>query len=51
MLQNNFFKQKYITFNATTPGQANIYLNDHSCRTFFVGYILQYHIYVEVFFT
>ena len=39
MLQNDFFKQRYITFNATIPGQDRIYPNTHLCRTFFAGYM------------
>ena len=39
MLQNDFFKQRYETFNATIPGQDRIYMNTHLCRTFFAGYI------------
>ena len=39
LLQNDFFKQRYITFNAIIPGQDRIYPNTHLCRTFFAGYI------------
>ena len=39
LLQNDFFKQRYITFNATIPDQDRIYTNTHLCRTFFAGYI------------
>ena len=42
LLQNDFFTQRYITFNAIISGQDRIYLNTHLCRTFqsFAGYIL-----------
>ena len=42
LLQNDFFKQRYITFNATISGQDRIYPNTHLCRTFFAGYISKY---------
>ena len=38
LLQNDFFKQRYITFNATIPGQDRINPNTHLCRTLFAGY-------------
>ena len=38
LLQNDFFKQRYITVNAIIPGQDRIYPNTHLCRTFFAGY-------------
>ena len=38
LLQNDFFKQQYITLNATVPGQDRIYLKTHLCRTFFAEY-------------
>ena len=37
LLQNDFFKQRYITFNATIPDQDRIYTNTHLCRTFLLG--------------
>ena len=37
MLQNDFFKQQYKSFNATIPGQGRIYPNTHLCRTFLLG--------------
>ena len=37
MLQNDFCKQSYITFNATIPGQDRIYPNTNLCRTFLLG--------------
>ena len=37
MLQNDFFKHQYITFNATIPGQDRIHLSTHLCRTFLLG--------------
>ena len=40
LLQNDFFKQLYITFNAIIPGQDRIYPNTHLCRTFFAGYTI-----------
>ena len=39
LLQNDFFKQLYITFNITIPGQDRIDPNTYLCRTFFTGYI------------
>ena len=39
LLQNDFFKQRYITFNVTIPGQDRIDPNTYLCRTFFTGYI------------
>ena len=39
LFQNDFYKQRYITFNATIPDQDRIYPNTHLCRTFFAGYI------------
>ena len=36
-LQNDLFKQRYITFNATIPRQDRIYANTHLCRTVFAG--------------
>ena len=46
MLQNDFLKQRYITFNATIPGEDSIYTNTHLCRTFFAGYICFQHIFM-----
>ena len=40
LLQNDFFKQRYITFNAIIPGKDRIYPNTHLCRKFFAGYII-----------
>ena len=37
LFQNVFFKQRYITFNATIPGQDIIIPNTHVCRTFLLG--------------
>ena len=37
LLQNDIFKQQFITFNATIPGQDRIYPNTHLCRTFLLG--------------
>ena len=37
MLQNDFFKQQYKSFNATVPGQDRIYPNTHLCRFFLLG--------------
>ena len=34
LLQNYFFNQQYIIFDATIPGQDRIYPNTHLCRTF-----------------
>ena len=34
MLENDFYKQQYITFNATIPGQDRMYPKIHLCRTF-----------------
>ena len=39
LLQNDFFKQQYITFNATVLGQDRIYQNTHLCKTSFAGYM------------
>ena len=39
LLQNDFFKQRYITFNAIIPVQDRIHPNTHLCRIFFAGYI------------
>ena len=39
LLQNDFFKQRYITLNAAISGQDRIYPNTDLCRTFFAGYI------------
>ena len=39
LLQNDFCKQRYLTLDATTPGQDRIYLKTHLCRTFFAEYI------------
>ena len=45
LLQNDFFKQRYITFNVTIPGQDIIDPNTHRCRTFLTGYIYRHNIY------
>ena len=37
LLQNDFFKQRYITLNAIIPGQDRIYPNTNLCRTFLLG--------------
>ena len=37
LLQNDFYKQRYITFNVTIPGQDRIDPNTHLCRTFLLG--------------
>ena len=39
LLQNDFFKQRYIKFNVTIPGQDRIDPNTYMCRSFFTGYI------------
>ena len=39
LLQNNFFKQRSVTFNATISGHDRIHPNTQLCRTFFTGYI------------
>ena len=41
LLQNDFRKQRYITLNATTPGQDRIYPKSDLCRTFFAEYTIQ----------
>ena len=38
LLQNDFPKQRYITLNATIPGQDRINPKTHLCRTFFAEY-------------
>ena len=43
LLQNDFRKQRYITLNATIPGQDRINPKTHLCRTFFVEYINFYN--------
>ena len=40
MLQNDFSKQRYITLNATVPGQDKIYPNTHLCRNFLLGILI-----------
>ena len=40
LLQNDFFKQRYMTYNVTIPGQDTIDPNTYLCRTFFTEYIL-----------
>ena len=40
LLQNDFFKQGFITLNVTIPGQDRIDPNTHLSRTFFTGYRL-----------
>ena len=40
LLQNDFFKQRYITFNVTIPGQDRIDPNTHLCRTFLLGILI-----------
>ena len=37
LLQNDFRKQRYITLNATIPGQDRIYPKTHLCRTFLLS--------------
>ena len=37
MLQNDFFKKRYMIFNETIPGQDRIDPNIHLCRTFLLG--------------
>ena len=39
LLKNDFFKQRYITFNVTIPGQDSIDPNTYLCRTFYWVYI------------
>ena len=39
LLQNDFFKQRYITFNVTIPGQDRIDPNTYLCRTFLLGIV------------
>ena len=39
LLENDFCKERYITLNATIPGQDRIYPKTHLCRTFFAEYI------------
>ena len=34
--QIHFFKQQYITVNATIPGQDRIHLKTQGCRTLFL---------------
>ena len=41
LLQNDFFKQRYITFNVTIPGQDRIDPNTYLCRTFYWVYLFQ----------
>ena len=38
LLKNDFFKQRYKTFNVTILGQDRIDPKTHLCRTFFTGY-------------
>ena len=38
LLQNDFCKQRYMTLNATIPGQDRIDPKTHLCRTFFAEY-------------
>ena len=42
LLQNDFRKQRYITLNATIPGQDRIYPKTHLCSTFFAEYIYKH---------
>ena len=37
LLQNDFCKQRFITLNATIPGQDRIYPKTHLCRTFLLS--------------
>ena len=47
LLQNDFFKQRYITFNVTIPGQDRIDPNTYLCRTFLLGIV--FALYSECF--
>ena len=43
-LQNDFFKQQYITLDAITPGQDTSYSKIHLCRTILLSiYVLGIH--------
>ena len=52
LLQNDFFKQRYITFNVTIPGQDIIDPNTYLCRTFLLGIYVRcssgLHLYEDV---
>ena len=37
LLQNDFCKQRYMTLNATIPGQDRINTKTHLCRTFLLS--------------
>ena len=37
LLQNDFFNQRYITFNVTISGQDKIDPNTYMCTTFLLG--------------